>query len=432
MTQLARSAAAVRFTALLFLPVLLASRPSRAADLQVSVTGTCPAAAPNTFYAGSKVTLRANLSSALPATQPSYPPCQVLTWTANDVRGKPPITLTWRTDTGISLTGNPVQLNTAQLPAGVHTVTLTARNNYGSASLSSSFSVEALAFTAPASISYLAGYQVALVAATTGATEWQWDWGDGTATPWTGGCSGLAPAKTYAGPGPYTVTLRARNCRDPQIETRFTVAPVLDLPPRVLQFAARNCPAGFCIFPPGVPILFDQAFEGEPTAYRYDWNGDGVLEETTSAPVTSHAFTPGFYQPVLQVQRGTLTFTYRHLLPIEIESDPGISKPLPPASFTATRVGVAEPGTSGTSASTPGQPLVAYRFTWTEPVGNETGFNLYVSMNGARFKLLTSEARGSRSSETLFLAKGAAYNLHLTAFNLAGESAPTQLYLDLP
>ena len=317
MTQPARSSPAGRFTALVFLPVLLAaSGPSRAADLQVSVTGTCPAATPNTFYAGSQVTLRADMSSALPSSSPSYPPCQVLTWTANDVKGKPPIALTWRTDTGISLAGNPVQLNTAQLPAGLHTLTLTARNGYGSASLSSSFSVEPLAFTAPPSVSYLAAYQVAFQASTTGATEWQWDWGDGTSTPWAGGCSALAPAKTYAGPGPYTVTLRARNCRDPQIETRFTISPVLLLPPRVLQFAARNCPAGFCIFPPGVPILFDQAFEGEPTAYRYDWNGDGVFEETSSAPVTSHAFASGFYQPVVQVQRGTLTFTYRHLLPI--------------------------------------------------------------------------------------------------------------------
>ncbi len=200
----------------------------------------------------------------------------------------------------------------------------------------------------------------------------------------------------------------------------------------MLQFAARNCPAGFCIFPPGVPILFDQSFEGAPITYRYDWNGDGTFEETSANPVPAHSFALGFYQPILQVQRETQAATYQHLLPIEIEFDPTISPPPPSAAFTATQMGIAEPNTADLSFPSPTQPLVAYKFTWAEPSANETGFNLYVSKAGSPFQILTSEPRGTRSTEALFFVKGSSYSVRLTGFNLGGESAPSfTLVLDL-
>lgn len=62
-----------------------------------------------------------------------------------------------------------------------------------------------------------------------------------------------------------------------------------NLAPRVLTFLAA-CPFGFCIFPAGTPILFQQTFAGTPTAYRYDWNGDGSFEQVSATPVPSHAY----------------------------------------------------------------------------------------------------------------------------------------------
>ena len=199
----------------------------------------------------------------------------------------------------------------------------------------------------------------------------------------------------------------------------------------MLDFAAHNCPAGFCIFPPGVPILFDQVFQGEPATYRYDWNGDGTFEESSSAPVTSHAFAAGFYLPVVQVLRGNLSDTRPLALPIEIESDPLLAPPAPPAAFAATRLGEADPAATSPTFPVPGPPVVAYRFTWSEPAGNETGFNLYVQRDGGPFALIDSEPRGAASTGALFLAVGSAYVARVTAYNLGGESAPsTALRLD--
>lgn len=58
-------------------------------------------------------------------------------------------------------------------------------------------------------------------------------------------------------------------------------------------------------------------------------------------------------------------------------------------------------------------------------MGNEIGFNLYVSRNGAPFQVLTSEPRGATTTETIFLTKGIVYVVRATAYNLAGESGPS-------
>ncbi|MDX1996820.1 MAG: hypothetical protein SF066_03795, partial [Thermoanaerobaculia bacterium] len=78
---------------------------------------------------------------------PTYPPCFPVTLTANDVRGRPPLTFTWTLPTGAgTLTGNPTILDTNRLPAGFHTVQLEIRNPWGVARSSISLVVEALGF----------------------------------------------------------------------------------------------------------------------------------------------------------------------------------------------------------------------------------------------------------------------------------------------
>ena len=49
------------------------------------------------------------------------------------------------------------------------------------------------------------------------------------------------------------------------------------------MFAADGCRLGFCLFAPDVAIRFDQRFEGSPSSYLYDWDGDGTFEDVTEA-----------------------------------------------------------------------------------------------------------------------------------------------------
>ncbi len=405
----------------------LALAPAALSAQEIAVSGNCPLAE-NTFAVGDTLTFTATsppLADFLD-TAPSYLPCERPTFTANGLTGKPPLTLTWLLDNRTSFSVNPLTLDTATIPAGSHTLTARLTNAHGAATRAVPFSVQPLAFLLPPTHDNLGSNTARLRANTSGATEWRWVWGDGTSTAWLAGCPGYAPTKQYARPGTYSVQLFARNCRDAAIQTVFPVTVTQTLAARVLSFLAA-CPFTFCIFPANTPIRFDQTFAGAPTVYRYDWNGDGVFEQISPVPVTSHAYpAPGLYTPRVQVADATATSTLDHQGgPIFIETP----DPVPPAGPTGLAVDVVGQEFAPQTVPPPTDVFqllaLILRLRWSDRSTDETGFNVYQSVNGGPDQLLAVLPAGAVATANFRTAAGHLYRFRVTAFGPGGESAPS-------
>jgi PKD repeat protein len=248
----------------------------------------------------------------------AFPPCIEVQWTAHGVSGRPPLSLVWKVDGQTAATGPSWIMDTADY-TGFHTVTCTVTNPWGSATASSFFVIDSLSVPALVAAQNPApGLTVTVFTPVPmrGANEWRIAWGDGTATPFS--CDFTDPtletSHTYAAPGTYTVRLRGRNCRDPVMEgppIQVTVGDpdAID----VTEFQVQGCQAGFCVFPSGQPLTFVQSFSAQPTQLRYDWNGDGTVDQVTTVPVTVHTYHQGgVYRPTLTAVRGANQHTRQH------------------------------------------------------------------------------------------------------------------------
>jgi len=142
-----------------------------------------------------------------------------------------------------------------------------------------------------------------------GASEWKWDFGDGTVQKWSSDPSDLlagpAPSHKYKTKGTFKVKLSVRNCSQfsevgvTSAELSVTITKLTE--PKA-QFAVV-CPFGFCSFGVGEAIQFSDA-STDAEVWEYDWNGDNIFEETsTGAPKSSHTYTAaGKYRPQLRVR----------------------------------------------------------------------------------------------------------------------------------
>jgi PKD repeat protein len=394
---------------------------------EITVSGNCPLAE-RTFAVGDTLTFSYQQPLAeLLDYAPSYLPCQDATFTANGVTGKPPLTLSWLLDGTTSYSGNPLTLNTATIPAGSHTLTFRATNAYGTATKSVPFSVQPLSFLLAPAYENLGANTARFQANTSGATEWRWTWGDGTSTGWLAGCAGYAPTRQYAAPGTYTVQVSARNCRDAAIQQNFAVTVTQTLAARVLTFLAA-CPYTFCIFDAGTPIRFDQTFAGAPTVYRYDWNGDGAFEQVSSTPVTSHTYpASGLFTPRLQVADAATTHTLDHQGGAIFIQDP-LPTP-PPAAPTGLTLDVVGQEYAPPTVPPPTDVFqllaLIVRLRWTDQASDETGFNVYQSVDGGADQLLAVLPRDTVSSANFRTAAGHLYRFRVTAYGPGGESQPT-------
>jgi len=408
---------------LLALTLLPGSTVLRAQSIEVS---GCPGAEPGSFAAGSPITFRWVEAVADALTTASVPRCASITLSADGVSGKPPLAVSWTLGDGSTAASNPATMSTANLAPGAHLATFRVSNAHGTAVRQVSFVVERLGFAVAPSFANRGDNTVAFTANTLGATEWQWDWGDGTSTGWLAGCAGYSPQKQYAGSGVYTVRVRARNCRDPLAETSFSIHATPDLQPRVTRFEAQACPLGFCIFPVGLPILFAQAFNGSPTAYRYDWNGDGTVDQVATQPVPSYVYpVAGFYQPTVSIVGGPFTHSLAHERPIFIQLDDFQTRPSPPAGLSATLVGYQISTPQTTPGVPPSPPVVVplYQLTWNDTSSTETGFALYQSVAGGPFLVLGAYGPNTTASPHLPLTGPRSFRV--TAFNPGGESLPS-------
>jgi hypothetical protein len=136
-------------------------------------------------------------------------------------------------------------------------------------------------------------------------------------------CDGLIQTHRYAQAGSYKLRARVRNCRDPILNSPPLVVTVTaQAQPKILAFAAQGCRLGFCLFPQSATVTFAQQFEGGPTSYLYDWDGNGTFEQISATPILTHAYSaPGIFSPVVKVLSGPLSATRRHAVPILVENE---------------------------------------------------------------------------------------------------------------
>lgn len=254
--------------------------------------------------------------------------CQPVTFGAAGATGQAPLGYSWAvkndaTNAPVSLanaTTSAPTMNTAGLQSGSYTATLTLSNGAGSAVKSATFNLGALtqlAFSgaggAPENDPFTAG-TVKFHARSVGATEWNWNFGDGLGfRGWNDPVTSVAdPTVSYTTTGPKTVQVKIRNCVQSEITSATLQINVAQTTPLVAAFqGSLFCQFGQCFATAGVPIEFNHAGSSGAEVYEYDWNHADASEATCNftdlnhrTPVTTHTYTVGTYYPCLRVKRG--------------------------------------------------------------------------------------------------------------------------------
>ncbi len=253
--------------------------------------------------------------------------CQPVTLTATGVTGQATLGYSWKiTDPGSIVapggTGaaNPFVWDTHlnnPLPQA-YTATITVSNGAGTASKSAAFTLGALpalptSSFAPTNLPFAAG-TVQLGVSVAGATEWNWDFGDGAGfTGWTSDpLAGPNPSHTYTTTGNKTVRVKVRNClSDPNgLQSAALTVDILQIAPLVASFSA-SCAFAPCSFGTGQAVPFNDQSQNAQL-WDYDWTHTGASAGSCSftdaghaSPVISHTYTAaGVFQPCLRVRRG--------------------------------------------------------------------------------------------------------------------------------
>ncbi len=339
---------------------------------QVTLVSTNAAGPSNTATATVNVVDPAPDVSSVSSDVAAALNCSQVTFTAEGATGQTPLSFDWEVkntagriqETG---TGNPFMWDVSPtLPAGNYTATVTVDNAVGPPAMATSSPVTIsalpqLAFTNGPTADPFTGSTVQFHVEADGATEWNWNFGDGTVTGFISDpVVGPNPQHTYTLSGNYDVTVQVRNC----VEGPLTSDPVnIDVtvePLDITSFRA-TCPLGFCFFDTGDVISFSVNVLGTPQAYEFDWDGDGIHEEISATPITQHIYcAAGAFEPVLRVRRGldldVLADTNANAL--TVAAGDTCSAPLSPTTLVATASGN------------------AIALTWIDRASNETGYRV--------------------------------------------------------
>ncbi|RMH21345.1 MAG: PKD domain-containing protein, partial [Acidobacteria bacterium] len=281
----------------------------------------------------------------------SWSVCQTPSFQANGVSGSGVITYAWRildsssaevfaqSGTGMTTFDWPTGGTT---PAGNYTVELTVTNdaNPTGDTVTLPFTLNTLnplGFTSPQTYDGApadpSSSAVQFRVQTTGATQWTWDFGDGSpAQSFTTEAEGENPVHFYSAAGTFNVSVTISNCVEPTpLVSPTTLSVTIDEtvidPLEVLAFDAA-CPFGICSFSIGENISFTHQVNGNPDTYEYDWQNDGSFEQQSSTPISVHAYgSAGTFHPRLRISRGAEQVTFTSPKPITVVPN---SPPPPP------------------------------------------------------------------------------------------------------
>jgi len=269
---------------------------------------------------------------------PSSPlQCQPVSFSATGVTGKPVLNYAWNVQKDAAppdvVTSSATSFTwSTQAPlalAGNYRVNLAVSNTSGSAQKFTDFALASLPALAtsfaptcgnctggppPAPPAGTASFSV--IAA--GATEWNWDFGDGLGfRGWTNDpVKGPNPdPAVYQTIGNKTVVVKIRNCVEAEKTSSPLVINIIQTTPLVASFSLNQTPApplaalfcfhGACFATVGQTVPFSDSTTGAQS-WDYDWDGNGTYEDPDHAtPVSSHAFSQvGVFTPKLRVRRG--------------------------------------------------------------------------------------------------------------------------------
>jgi PKD repeat protein len=342
---------------------------------------------------------------------PSSPlQCQPVTVTANNVTGEPPLTFAWTiTNNGNGSTApggtsavNPFVWDTKAnaVPPGSYTAKVQVSGTGSPATAQAGFTLGSLpslpASFAPTNDAFTAS-AVQFHVAASGATEWNWSFGDlpggGPAgdgySGWTNDpANGPNPLHTYSAAGTYTVTVKVRNCTtDPNglvsspLSVQIVVALVASFQP-VCSFAP-------CVFVTNSPITFiDSSVGAAFWDYAWDFTGTGTpnfSDNCHTSAVTAHTYTTaGHYTPVVRVHgpggscgTGSTSFTVSPAMDVEPGSPP------PPPVITVSGPGSGVQNTPYTFFASAANCTPAATWSWTANgatvSGSATGSSITVS-----------------------------------------------------
>ena len=120
------------------------------------------------------------------------------------------------------------------------------------------------------------------------------------------------------------------NCRGQSEQSTFDVDVPAFTPLIIDDFKAQLfCFAGLCDASPGTIIPFALTYQGTPTEFAYDWDGDGTFEDTNNtSPVTQHTYPStqtGLITPAVRISAGSASVIFIHANAL------GFSAPQPPS-----------------------------------------------------------------------------------------------------
>ncbi|MFQ3647212.1 MAG: PKD domain-containing protein [Anaerolinea sp.] len=158
-----------------------------------------------------------------------------------------------------------------------------------------SFSASTTSGTAPLTVDFVLTTEQEI-------TSFQWDFnGDGIPD----NTVDLAPSFTFDTPGVYNVTLTVTNAAGSDtISTTINVAAALQPPQASFTLSPSEGTA-----PQTVTMSFDTAAVGTVTSFSWDFNGDGIPDNTTDNPVSFTYDTPGLYTVTLTLTNSAGTDT---------------------------------------------------------------------------------------------------------------------------
>jgi hypothetical protein len=301
-----------------------------------SVSATNSACVGATGTANVQILTPAPAVSSVTASPSTATVCTPITFTAQNVTGRPPLTLAWRVLQGavplpgVSGNTNPFAWTTSTVAAGTYQGEITVSNGFGSPAVAvGSVTLTALP-TLPGAGSFAPtvdpfdGAEVQLHVTVPGATEWNWDFGDGQSTGWVSDPNtGPNPTHIYATAGQKSITVSVRNCLVPTpVTSAALVIEITQTEPLVASFGVNGCSFGLCTFSTGQNLSFTDLSSGLTSAvdYFYDWNHTGSDSGTctfptfgAATPAANHVYSAaGTFTPCLKLTRGAETSVTVH------------------------------------------------------------------------------------------------------------------------